>query len=77
MNQRSEKTPALSFNDLDLTSLEGQLAWSERLQAFARQNVKRHQARMKRLGVIDSEGKPRSDSLPADMEPYSETSTDT
>ena len=76
MNQRPYKTPALSFTDLDLTTLEGQLAWSERLQAFARQNVARHQERMKRLGVIDSQGKPCASELPADMEPHSKTSTE-
>jgi hypothetical protein len=32
---------------------------------------------MKRLGVIDSEGKATSDKLPPDMELHSITSTDT
>ena len=77
MNLRAQITPALDHSDLDLTTREGQLAWSVRLSEFAKQNVARQRARMMRLGVIDSEGKPSSTSLPADMQPHSTTSTDT
>ena len=77
MNLRAQITPALDYSDLDLTTRGGQLAWSVRLNEFAKQNVARQRARMMKLRVIDSEGKPRSTSLPTDMQPHSTTSTDT
>jgi hypothetical protein len=63
--------------DLDLDREDDEQEWERRVMTLASQRLEAAQARLERLGIIDSEGQLVSRELPADMKPDSDSTLET
>ena len=69
--------PSAPVGDLDLDREEDEAEWERRAMALATSRVTAARTRLRRMGVIDNDGRLVSTDLPPDMLPDSDSSLET
>lgn len=77
MTDNGSPIPSARIDDLDLDNEGDREIWEQRLQSLAKQRLAQARARLESMGIIDQDGKLRSEELPPDMQDGSESSVDT
>ena len=65
--------PSAPFDNLDLDRPVDEEEWKRRVVAMAAARIAAERARLERMGIIDENGDLRSNTLPLDMLPDSDT----
>jgi hypothetical protein len=69
--------PSAPCDDLDLDRPEDEEEWERRVMALAAARISAERVRLEMLGIIDANGELRSNTLPPDMLPESDTTLET
>ena len=73
----SPEIPKAPVADLDLSAPGQREEWERRVMALAERRLKQARERLTAMGIVDDNGDLRSNELPPDMLPDSDTSLET